>query len=90
MNKIMLQVENTEFKDGDILIWKKDKFIRLSKTSFLQSLSNEIEELNININSINEVLKIIDLEIKKIKTELAYNRGDITEEEYKELCGLNK
>lgn len=90
MNKIMLHVENTEFKDGDILIWKKDKFIRLSKTSFLQSLSNEIEELNININSINEVLKIIDLEIKKIKAELAYNRGDITEEEYKELCGLNK
>jgi len=90
MSKIMLQVENTEFNDGDILIWKKDKFIRLSKTTFLHSLVNEIENINKNITELQNALKIVDLEVKKIKAELAYNRGDITEEEYNELCGLNK
>lgn len=40
------------------------------------SLENEINELK--------------CELAKVKGELAYNRGDITKEEYEELCGLNK
>ena len=90
MKNVMLKVDSSELKEGDILIWKNDRFIHLSKSSFLSSLTGEINELNKNITTINEVLKITDLEIKKIKTELAYNRGDITKERYEELCGLNK
>ena len=38
----------------------------------------------------NRKIEELENEIAKIKTELSYNRGEITREEYEELCGLNK
>lgn len=90
MKNVMLKVDSSELKEGDILIWKNDRFIHLSKSSFLSSLTGEINELNKIIIDMKEGIKYLTLEVAKINAELAYNRGDITKERYEELCGLNK
>ena len=38
----------------------------------------------------NREIEEIKEELAKVKAELSYNRGEITREEYEELCGLNK
>ena len=39
---------------------------------------------------LTEKIEKLESEILKIKAELSFNRGEITEKEYEELCGLNK
>ena len=63
-----------------------DEQVATLKEQALANKSKENEERSTILAEIGELKRELD----KVKAELSYNRGDISREEYEQLCGLNK
>jgi chaperonin cofactor prefoldin len=68
----------TSLKDGDLLIYKNKKMIRISKEDLLQDLENKIEKLNNQVYSLKQNVKTVrdDVKSKQKKFVEAFIKGD--------------
>lgn len=70
---------NNKLKPGDLLIYNGECFEPIADHELLK----EIKILKNDLQATNDRLLLAE-------TELAFNRGDITKEEFEKVCGLNK
>lgn len=88
LNKLhQIGVQKNEL--GEIVAYFELKTINEEKANTIkrQALENRAKEIAKQSALENEI-KELKCELDKIRAELAFNRGDITAEEYEELCGL--
>lgn len=77
--KLILELkENLSLKNGDLLIYENGFFTRTTKSSLLKETEKDISDLCAVISKLEQRINLIE-------TELKYNRGEISKEEY-ELC----
>lgn len=86
MNKIVLDLHAEQIKDNDIIVYRNNKWLVLSRESFLAPyierqrhkdlvMGEKIKELEDNLSTLNKQLILV-------KLELQLNRGEITQEQY--------
>lgn len=59
------------------------------KTLKAQAQESKIRE-DYRKSQLEQKIAKLEKDLELVKGELAYNRGEISREEYEELCGLNK
>ena len=88
MKSIVLDLKsNTKLVEGDILIYDKNAFTKISKSALLKDLVNLNNDRISDTKRLEEVIKLLDKRIMKLELELKYNRGEITQEEYENELG---
>lgn len=88
MKSIVLDLKsNTKLVEGDILIYDKNAFTKISKSALLRDLVNLNNDRISDIKRLEEVIKLLDKRIMRLELELKYNRGEITQEEYENELG---
>lgn len=88
MAQILLNINNhKEFKKGDMLIFDGKTFITVDKDSLFEDIHKEILVIKEAIIGNSKSIVKNQANIELINKELAYNRGEISEEEYKECLG---
>ena len=88
--KIVLELkEGIKLNDNDILIYRKGKVDKISKSSLLREEHDENNNRISDIKRLEDYIKILDKRIYDLELKDKLNSGIISEEEY-ELCLGNK
>ena len=88
--KIVLELkEGIKLNDNDILIYRKGKVDKISKSSLLREEHDENNNRISDIKRLEDYIKMLDKRIYDLELKDKLNSGIISEEEY-ELCLGNK
>lgn len=84
--KIILELkENIKLNNGDLLVYEKPYFTKISKSALLRELVELNNDRISDVNRLEDIISKLEKRIYILELKAKYDAGEIGKEEY-ELC----